>query len=170
MRILKEVEGSVLWLFQNNSWAVENLKKEAEKQGIAPDRLVFAERLPLPEHLARHRQADLFLDTAPYNAHTTASDALWCGLPVLTYVGNSFASRVASSLLAAVNLQQLCAHDLNQYVEMAIQFGLNPSKLDSLKNYLQDNRMTLPLFDTQSLASSMEAAYMNMMDRYRLES
>jgi len=170
MTILEAVPGSVLWLIKENDLSARNLKKEAAFRGVSEERIIFTEKVEVSEHLARHSVADLFLDTFPYNAHTTASDALWCGLPVLTYVGNSFASRVASSLLAAVNLQQLCAHDLNQYVEMAIQFGLNPSKLDSLKNYLQDNRMTLPLFDTQSLASSMEAAYMNMMDRYRLES
>jgi predicted O-linked N-acetylglucosamine transferase (SPINDLY family) len=102
MRILRGVDGSVLWLFQDNPWVVDNLKIESEKQGVAPNRLVFAERLPLPEHLARHRQADLFLDTLPYNAHTTASDALWTGLPVLTLMGQSFASRVAASLLNSI--------------------------------------------------------------------
>ena len=104
MRLLDKIEGSVLWLFRDNFAAERNLGKEAAARGINPERLVFADRLPLAEHLARHRLADLFLDTLPYNAHTTASDALWAGLPVLTCPGRSFAARVAASLLEAVSL------------------------------------------------------------------
>ncbi|MBT8608425.1 hypothetical protein G6656_09075, partial [Polynucleobacter paneuropaeus] len=107
MNILKKVEGGVLWLLEDNSLAAENLRKEAQKAGINPDRLIFAQRVPHAEHLARHELADLFLDTYPYNAHTTASDALWAGLPLITIQGSSFASRVASSLLTAVGLEEL---------------------------------------------------------------
>ena len=107
MRILNAVEGSSLWLFEDNKYAHANLKLQAEIRGINPSRLIFAERLDLPEHLARHRSADLFLDTIPYNAHTTASDALWSGLPVLTLIGQSFPARVAASLLYAIGLPEL---------------------------------------------------------------
>ena len=167
MRILKAVEGSVLWLFQDNSWAVENLKKEAEKLGIAADRLVFAERLPLPEHLARHRQADLFLDTFPYNAHTTASDALWAGLPVLTRIGKSFASRVAASLLNAVGLEELITSTQEEYEALAIELALAPQKLADLKLKLANNRLTTPLFDTPLFTKNLESAYTKMYERYQ---
>jgi protein O-GlcNAc transferase len=166
MRILKAVEGSVLWLFQDNSWAVENLKKEAEKQGIAADRLVFAERLPLPEHLARHRQADLFLDTFPYNAHTTTSDALWTGLPVLTLMGKSFASRVAASLLNAVGLPELITSTQEKYEALAIELAMNPQKLEDIKLKLARNRLTTPLFDTPHFTKNLEAAYIEMYGRH----
>ena len=167
MRILRAVEGSVLWLFQDNSWALENLKKEAEKQGIAADRLVFAERLPLPEHLARHRQADLFLDTFPYNAHTTTSDALWTGLPVLTLMGKSFASRVAASLLNAIGLPELITSNQEEYEALAIELALNPHKLADIKLKLAKNRLTTPLFDTPLFTKNLEAAYIKMYERYQ---
>lgn len=167
MRILKAVEGSILWLFQDNPWAVENLKKEAEKQGIAPDRLVFAERLPLPEHLARHRQADLFLDTSPYNAHTTASDALWAGLPVLTLMGGSFASRVAASLLNAIDLPELITSTQEEYEALAIELAMNSKKLETIKLKLANNRLTAPLFDTPLFTKNLESAYIKMYERYQ---
>jgi protein O-GlcNAc transferase len=166
MRILKAVEGSVLWLLQDNSWAVENLKKEAEKQGIASDRLVFAERLPLPEHLARHRQADLFLDTYPCNAHTTASDALWAGLPVLTRVGGSFASRVAASVLNAIGLTEFITGTQEEYEALAIELALHQKKLADAQLKLANNRLTAPLFDTPLFTKNLEAAYIDMHGRY----
>jgi len=169
MRILKVVEGSVLWLLQDNSWAVENLKKEAEKQGIAPDRLVFAERMPLPEHLARHRQANLFLDTLPYNAHTTTSDALWAGLPVLTLMGNSFASRVAASLLNAIGLPELITNTQEEYETLAVGLAQNPQKLADIKLKLVNSRLTTPLFDTQLFTKNLEAAYSKMYERYQAD-
>ena len=169
MRILKVVEGSVLWLFQDNAWVVENLKKEAEKKGIAPDRLVFAERLPLPEHLARHRQADLFLDTLPYNAHTTASDALWAGLPVLTLMGRSFASRVAASLLNAIGLPELITNTQEEYEALAIQLAKNPKKFADIKLRLDSNRLTAPLFDTPLFTKNLESAYIKMYERYQAD-
>lgn len=104
MRLLAALPDSVLWLLDANLWAKANLSREAAARGVMPERLIFAPRLPLPEHLARHRRADLFLDTLPYNAHTTASDALWAGLPLLTCAGNTFAGRVAGSLLRAIGL------------------------------------------------------------------
>ena len=167
MRILKVVEGSILWLFQDNSWAVENLKKEAEKQGIAPDRLVFAVGMPLPDHLARYRLADLFLDTFPYNAHTTTSDALWAGLPVLTMMGQSFASRVAASLLGAIELPELITNTQEEYEALAIELAKNPKKLADIKLKLANNRLTAPLFDTPLFTQNLEAAYIKMIERYQ---
>ena len=169
IRILKAVEGSVLWLLQDNSWAVENLKKEAEKQGIAPDRLVFAKLLPLPEHLARHRLADLFLDTFPCNAHTTTSDALWTGLPVLTLMGSTFASRVAASLLNAVGLPELVTTNQADYEVLAIELAKSPKKLADIKLKLARNRLTTPLFDTPLFTKNLEAAYIKMMERYQAD-
>jgi predicted O-linked N-acetylglucosamine transferase (SPINDLY family) len=166
MQILNAVKGSILWLLQDNHWAVENLKKEAEKQGIAPDRLVFAERLPLPEHLARHRQADLFLDTHPCNAHTTTSDALWVGLPVLTLMGKSFASRVAASLLNAIGLPELITSTQEEYEALAIELAMNPKKLADIKLKLKNNRLTTPLFDTPLFTKNLETAYIEMYERY----
>jgi predicted O-linked N-acetylglucosamine transferase (SPINDLY family) len=169
MRILKAVEGSVLWLFEDNSFAVENLKKEAEKRGIAADKLIFAERMPLSEHLARHRQADLFLDTLPYNAHTTTSDALWVGLPVLTLMGGSFASRVAASLLNAVGLPELITGTQEEYEALAIELALNPKKLADAKLKLANNHLTAPLFNTPLFTKNLEAAYLKMMERYQAD-
>ena len=169
MRILKAVEGSVLWLFQDNSWAVENLKKEAEKQGIDGQRLVFAERMPLVEHLARHRHADLFLDTLPYNAHTTASDALWAGLPVLTLMGGSFASRVAASLLNAIALPELITSTQEEYEALAIELAMNSKKLSETKLTLANNRLTTPLFDTPLFTKNLEAAYIKIYERYHAD-
>jgi predicted O-linked N-acetylglucosamine transferase (SPINDLY family) len=167
MRILKAVDGGVLWLFRENPRAVDNLKKEAEKQGIPADRLVFAGRLPLPEHLARHRQADLFLDTFPYNAHTTASDALWAGLPVLTLTGQSFASRVAASLLNAIGLSELITNTQEEYEALAIELAKNPKKLADIKLRLANNRLTAPLFDTPLFTKNLESAYLRMYESYQ---
>jgi len=167
MRILKAVEGSVLWLLQDNSWAVKNLKKEAQKQGVNAERLVFADRVPPSEHLARHRRADLFLDTFPCNAHTTASDALWTGLPVLTLMGRSFASRVAASLLKAVGLPELITSTQDAYEALAIELAKNPQKLADIKLKLTNNRLTTPLFDTPLFTKNIEAAYLEMYERYQ---
>ena len=169
VRILKAVEGSVLWLFQDNHLAAENLKKEAEKQDIAPDRLVFAERLPLSEHLARHHQADLFLDTFPYNAHTTTSDALWSSLPVLTLMGQSFASRVAASLLNTIDLPELITTSQEDYEALAIDLAMNPKKLIEINLKLAHNRLATPLFDTPLFAQNLEAAYLRMYEIYQAD-
>ncbi len=167
MEILKSVDGSVLWLLQDNHWAVENLKNEALSRGVEANRLIFAERMQLPEHLARHRQADLFLDTLPYNAHTTASDALWVGLPVLTSMGKSFASRVSASLLNAVGLPELITNTQEDFEAMAIELATNPKKLAELKLKLANNRLTTPLFDTPLFTKNLEAAYLQMYERYQ---
>ena len=169
MRILKAVEGSVLWLFQDNVWAVENLKQEALNHGIDASRLVFAERMPSPEHLARYRQADLFLDTFPYNAHTTTSDALWAGLPVLTLMGNSFASRVAASLLNAIGLPELITHSQEEYEALAIDLASNSEKLVAIKQRLVSNRLTTPLFDTPQFTKDLERVYLQMYQRYQAD-
>ena len=169
MRILKAVEGSVLWLLQDNPWAVENLKKEAQKQGVDAQRLVFAERIPLPDHLARHRQADLFLDTLPYNAHTTASDALWAGLPVLTLMGNTFPGRVGASLLKAIDLPELITNTQEEYEAMAIELAMNPQKLRDIKLKLARNRLATPLFDTPLFTKNLETIYIKMMERYQAD-
>ena len=169
MRILKAVEGSVLWLFQDNHWAAESLKKEAEKQGIAADRLIFAEHMPLKEHLARYRQANLFLDTLPYNAHTTTSDALWAGLPVLTLIGQSFASRVAASLLNAIGLPELITSTQEEYEALAIELAINPNKLVDIKLKLARNRLTTPLFDTPLFTKNLESIYIKMYERHQAD-
>jgi protein O-GlcNAc transferase len=167
MRILKQVEGSVLWLLEANVSATNNLKKEAAARGVNPDRLIFAKRRPLAEHLARHRLADLFLDTLPYNAHTTASDALWAGLPVLTCLGATFAGRVAASLLNAIRLPELITTTLEAYEQMAIDLATHPEKLAIIKSKLADNRLTTPLFDTKLFTKHIEAAYSIMWERYQ---
>ena len=169
MRVLRAVEGSVFWLFQDNDWVTNNLKKEAEKQGVESSRLIFAKHMFLPEHLARHRQADLFLDTFPYNAHTTASDALWAGLPVLTMKGESFASRVAASLLTAIDLPELITNSQEHYEALAIELATNPAKLKAIKAKLETNRLTTPLFDTPRFTKHLEDAYTKMYERYHAD-
>ena len=149
MRLLVQVEGSVLWLSAVNPLAVENLRNEAAARGVAPERLVFAERLPLLEdHLRRLQLADLFLDTFHYNAHATANHALWAGLPVLTCPGESFASRVGASLLKAVGLPELVAGSPQEYEALALELATQPEKLQALRARLAENRLTRPLFDT----------------------
>ncbi len=166
MKILHAVEGSVLWLFQDNPWAAENLKREAQNCGICTSRLIFAEQMPLPKHLSRHHQADLFLDTWPYNAHTTASDALWSGLPVLTLKGNSFASRVAASLLNAIKLPELITNSKTEYEALAIELAINPKKLAAIKSKLANNRLSTPLFNTPYFTKNLEAAYIKIYSRH----
>ena len=167
MRILKLVEGSVLWLLEANASVASNLRKEAGASGVNPERLVFAKRMSLPEHLARHRLADLFLDTFPCNAHTTASDALWAGLPVLTQIGETFAGRVAASLLNGIRLPELITSTQQEYAAVAIELATNPEKLAAIKRKLANNRLTTPLFDTQRFTKHIEAAYCAMHDRHQ---
>ena len=169
MKILKQVAGSVLWLVEDNAKAASNLRKEAEIRGVHPERLVFAKRTSLPDHLARHRLADLFLDTLPYNAHTTASDALWAGLPVLTRIGETFAGRVAASLLNAIGLTELITSTPQAYEALAIELATNPEKLATIKRKLATNRLTTPLFDTQMYTRHIEAAYTAMYERYQAD-
>jgi predicted O-linked N-acetylglucosamine transferase (SPINDLY family) len=165
MRLLRQVEGSVLWLLEDNPAVARNLKREAEARGIAVERIVFAPRAPLGKHLARHRLADLFLDTLPYNAHTTASDALWAGLPVLTCLGTTFAGRVAASLLTAIGLPELIATTYNEYEALALALARDPTRLATIKATLAANRTTKPLFDTGRFRRHIEQAYVTMRER-----
>lgn len=167
MRILNAVDGSVLWLLGDNEISTMNLKREATARGVSPDRLIFATRMPLPEHLARHRCADLFLDTIPYNAHTTASDALWAGLPVLTHIGQSFAGRVAASLLIAVGLPELVTTSYNAYEQLAIRLATQPMEIRTLKQKLANNKASSKLFDTSAYVADLEVAYTTIYERYQ---
>ena len=167
MRLLKNVEGSVLWLYGENPAASRNLCWEAESRGVRADRLVFVARVPLPDHLARHRLADLFLDTLPYNAHTTASDALWMGLPVLTCKGNAFPGRVAASLLCAIGLPELITENLADYEALALKLATTPAMLNELKAKLARNLATQPLFDIDRFRRHIESAYSSMAERYQ---
>ena len=166
MLFLKENAGGVLWLLECNPWAKANLRRAAQQAGIAPERLVFAPRAPIAQHLARQQLADLFLDTLPYNAHTTTSDALWVGLPVLTSCGDTFASRVAASLLQAAELPQLVTHSLDEYHTKALELARHPEQLQAIRQHLQQKRDQLALFDTPRFARNLEAAYENMWKNY----
>jgi predicted O-linked N-acetylglucosamine transferase (SPINDLY family) len=167
MRILTQVEKSVLWLLEDNPVAPVNLREEAAGRGIDPNRLVFATRMPPPQHLARQRAADLFLDTAPYNAHTTASDALRAGLPVVTLIGESFAGRVAASLLCALKLPELITSTREEYEALAVRLATDPELLGRIRRKIEENRGTAPLFDTPLFARHLETAYLNIFDRYQ---
>ena len=159
MRLLRATDGSVLWLLQDNETAVANLKREAEARGVEPRRLIFAPRVNVEEHLARQRLADLFLDTLPCTAHTTASDALWVGLPVLTVLGTTFAGRVAASLLNAIGLPELVTSSLAAYEALALSLARDASALSRLKAKLEGNRHTHALFDTARFTRNLEAAF-----------
>jgi protein O-GlcNAc transferase len=167
MRLVHQVAGSVLWLLEGNAAAIRNLRQNAEGRGVAPDRLVFAPRVKLEDHLARHRLAGFFLDTLPYNAHTTASDALWAGLPVVTCIGSSFAGRVAGSLLNAVGLRELIADNLTDYEALALKLARDKNLLAAIKAKLAENRETFPLFDTDRFRRHIESAYETMWERYQ---
>ncbi|HYF89084.1 tetratricopeptide repeat protein [Azospirillum sp.] len=164
MRLLSAVPGSVLWLLDSNSTARENLRREAAAAGIDPARLVFSPAMPLAEHLARHRHADLFIDTLPVNAHTTASDALWAGLPVLTCAGETFVSRVAGSLVRAAGLPELVVSSLEEYEATALRLARNPSDLAALRERLARNRLSSPLFDIARFTAHLEDAFAGMWD------
>jgi predicted O-linked N-acetylglucosamine transferase (SPINDLY family) len=145
---------------------MDNLIREAAARGIDCLRLIFANRLPISEHLARHGLADLFLDTLPYNAHTTCSDALWAGLPVLTLMGHTFPGRVAASLLSAVGLSELIANTQEEYVSLAIELATNRKKLDGIRERLAKNRLTAPLFNSTLFAKNLETVYIKMYERH----
>ncbi len=162
MRLLRSVPGSVLWLLEANQLVQGNLRFEAEKRGVDPGRLVFAPLVPSAEHLGRHRHADLFLDTLPCNAHTTASDALWAGLPVLTCSGDTFAGRVAGSLLMAIGMPELVTGSLEEYEQTALALARDPQRLIALRQKLEKNRETSALFDLPKLTGNIEAAYARM--------
>ncbi len=158
----------MLWLRQGNAAAVKNLRREAVQRGIDGSRLVFAPKVPRREdHLARHRLADLFLDTLPYNAQVTASDALWAGLPVVTCLGTTFVGRVAASLLKAVGLPELITHSLAEYETLALRLATERGMLAELKAKLARNRETCALFDTDRFRRHIEAAYVTMWERHQ---
>lgn len=162
MRLLKATPNSVLWLLDCNRWAKQNLIAQAALQGIASERLIFAPRVSIAEHLARHVHANLFLDTLPYNAHTTCSDALWMGVPVLTCTGDTFAARVAGSLLKAAGLEKLITYTLEDYENKALWLAENPQRLEEMKQKLIAERLTSALFDTERFVAAVEAVYKNI--------
>jgi predicted O-linked N-acetylglucosamine transferase (SPINDLY family) len=164
MRLLKAVPGSVLWLLQPHKAIEENLRSEAAARDVDPKRLVFSEGLALHDHLARHRLADLFLDTLPINAHTTASDALWAGLPLLTCAGDAFVGRVAGSLLHAAGLPELVTNSVAEYEAKALELATNPQKLAQLKQKLAANLPHTPLFDIGRYTGHLEKAYARMQE------
>jgi protein O-GlcNAc transferase len=165
MRLLARIDGSVLWLSHMNDCAMDNLRRAAAARAIDPARVIFAPRLErIEDHLARHRQADLFLDTLPYNAHSTAIDALWAGLPVVTCTGTAFPGRVAASLLKAVGLPELVTHNLDDYEALAARLAGDPSLLHAIRGRLAENRASHPLFDMDRLCRHIEAAYRTMWD------
>jgi predicted O-linked N-acetylglucosamine transferase (SPINDLY family) len=166
MRLLAQVPGSVLWLLAHEAAVIENLRREAAARGIDPERVIFAGRIPYPDHLARLRLADLFLDTAPFNAGATASDALWAGLPLLTCAGEAFAARMAGSLLRAVGLPELITGDLDAYASRALELVRQPELLRSLRQRLIENRRVSPLFDTTRFVRHLESAYLEMWQRH----
>jgi protein O-GlcNAc transferase len=166
MRLLAAVPASVLWLLEGNGASVVNLRREAMKSGVDPERLVFAPKQPMPQHLSRYRHADLFLDTLPCNAHTTASDALWAGVPLLTCTGRSFASRVAGSILCAAGLPELVTRSVAQYEATALRLARSPGELAGLRRRLADARKGSPLFDTARQTRAIEAAFAEMLRLY----
>ncbi len=166
MRLLTKVENSVLWLRQSNQISNINMKNEAQKRKVDPSRIVFADKVPMDEHLARHRLADLFVDTFAFNAHTTAAEALWAGLPVVTKTGVGFAARVAGSLLNAVGLPELITETEEDYEALILELATNPTKLAEIKEKLATNRLTQPLFDTDLYTRHLENGYQQAYQNY----
>ena len=166
MRLLLKVEGSVLWLRKSNKWSEGNFCKEAKSRGIDPSRLIFADRVPMDEHLARHRLADLFLDTFAFNAHTTATEALWAGLPVVTKLGQGFAARVAGSLLSAIDLPELITETEIEYEALILDLATNPQRLAAIKQKLAANRLSKPLFNTELFTKHLEDGYQRAYGQY----
>ena len=167
MKILKNVKDSVLWLFDTNPLVIKNLQQEANQRAIKSDRLIFAKPMTLDKHLARLRVADLFLDTLPYNAHTTCSDALWSGLPMIGRIGQSFQSRVSASLLTAIELPELITSSEKEYEDLAIKLATNPDQFVKIKNKLKKNRLQTPLFNTKLFTKNIETAYIKMNEKFQ---
>jgi predicted O-linked N-acetylglucosamine transferase (SPINDLY family) len=165
MRVLLAVDKSVLWMLSLSQQSAENLRREAVSCGVAPERLIFARPVPRDKHLARIRLADLFLDTLPYNAHATACDALWAGLPVLTCLGMAFPGRVAASGLYAMGLPELVAASLPEYEKLAITLAHDREQLAVIREKLAINRIAEPLFDTARYTRNLESAYTIMWER-----
>jgi len=165
MQLLKQFPQTVLWLLKDTPTAEANLRTEAHAKGVDPARLIFAKRVKPEDHLARHVCADLFLDTYPCNAHTTASDALYAGLPLVTCSGNSFASRVAGSLLTTIGLPELITHNLNDYAQKIVGLISDPSLLADVKTRLEKNKSTSPLFDTHRYTKDWERLLVDVHQR-----
>jgi predicted O-linked N-acetylglucosamine transferase (SPINDLY family) len=166
MRLLARAPGSVLWLLDHGEAVCANLRREAEAVGVDGRRLVFAPRLGITEHIDRLQLADLFLDTLPYNAHTTGSDALWAGVPLVTCPGRSFQARVAGSLLQAIDLPELIASSLADYEAIAVKLANDRDAHAAIRAKLMANRLTTPLFDTERFARALETAYEAMWRRW----
>jgi predicted O-linked N-acetylglucosamine transferase (SPINDLY family) len=166
MRLLTNVEGSVLWLLQSNAWSNDNLRREARLRGVDPDRLIFAGFAPNDEHLARHSHADLFVDTFSFNAHTTASDALWAGLPIVTRAGEQFAARAAASMVTAAGLPDLVTETDEDYEALILALARDPARLAAIRQRLAANRLTAPFFDTVRYTRDFEKALRAAYDRY----
>jgi predicted O-linked N-acetylglucosamine transferase (SPINDLY family) len=166
MRLLAQVPGSVLWLLETNRWAKANLAREARARGIDPARLVFAPRVSADRYLGRIPAADLFLDTRPYNAHTTATDALWAGVPVVTCPGDTFVARVGKSLLGALNVPELVTASMAEYEALALRLASSPREHAAIRGKVQQARSTAPLFDTARFTRSMEQGYERMWEAY----
>jgi predicted O-linked N-acetylglucosamine transferase (SPINDLY family) len=163
-RLLQQVEGSVLWLYEANAQARPNLLREAQQRGIGADRIVWAPHADLADHLGRLQLADLVLDTLPVNAHTTASDALWTGVPMITTAGDSLVARVASSVLHAAGLAELVVPDGDAYERLALDLARDPARLREIRERLTANRDSCPLFDSQAHTRALEALYTKMLD------
>ena len=166
MRVLKKIDNSVLWLIKPNKWAEKNIYKQAELNNISSARIIFATNVSHLEHLERHKHADLFLDTFNYNAHTTASDALRCGLPVITKQGNQFAARVGSSLLSALNLDELITKTNDEYEKMIIDYASQPEKLMEIKEKINRNKSKKSLFNIQQYTRDFELCMIKVYDLY----
>ena len=166
MRILRQVPDSIMWLLETGATTAENLRKEAMVRGIDARRLVFAKYMPQSQHLARLRVADLCLDTLPYNAHTTASDALWVGTPVLTCLGDTFAGRVAASMLQALRLPELVTTTQRDYEKVAVELATRSEKLNDIKCRLAESRNRSSFFDTKAFTRDLERAFAAMSERY----
>jgi protein O-GlcNAc transferase len=168
MRILRQIGGSVLWLFSQNPTAERNLRREAEARGVSAERIINAPLLPFVEHQSRLSQADLFLDTSPYNGGAVVSDALWAGLPVVTLIGSTLVGRMAASLLHAINLPELITTNLGDYESLVCTLARSSEQLAAIRRKLEKNRLTTPLFDSQCFAKHLEAAYLTMWQRHQL--
>ena len=166
MRLLRKIKGSVLWLRKSNDWSEANFRLEAKKRNVDSSRIIFAERAPMEEHLARHKLADLFLDTFNFNAHTTASEALWAGLPIVTKTGNSFAARVAGSLLHAIDCPELITETKEEYESLILELATNPKKLLKIRDKIVDNRLSKPLFNSELYIENLENAYQKIYENY----
>lgn len=165
-RVLGRLEGSVLWLLVGSESARRNLRAQAQRRGVDPERIIFADHVPLADHLGRQQLADLFLDTFNYNAHTTASDALWAGVPIVTKAGRSFSARVAASIVQAMNLPELIVETAEAYEALAIRLASNPDEIRAVRSRLTSYREDSPLFDSKRFARSLEDGFDQAFARY----